>query len=110
MRKLGRVFKRCSSRNAGSLVARAAADLEDIVDYIRRDNPAVALRVGRAIYDRLGVLAHFPYSGRTGRVEGTRELALPPLPFIGVYRVHEKADAVEIVNVIHGAQRWPPTD
>jgi toxin ParE1/3/4 len=43
-------------------------------------------------------------------VEGTRELALAPVPFIVVYRVFEHADAVEIVNLIHGAQRWPPVN
>ena len=86
----------------------AAADLENIVDYIRRDNPAEAQRVGREIYTRLGMLGAFPFGGRRGRVEGTRELPLPPLPFIVVYRVLERADVVEIVNVIHGAQRWPP--
>jgi toxin ParE1/3/4 len=85
----------------------AAADLESIVDYIRRDNPAEAQRVGQTIYDRLSALASFPYV-RVGRVEGTRELPLPPLPFIVVYRALARADAVEIVNVIHGAQRWPP--
>jgi toxin ParE1/3/4 len=88
----------------------AATDLENIVDFIRRDNPAGAGRVGRSIYDRLSVLRDFPYAGRPGRVEGTRELPLPPLPFIVVYRVLERAFAVEIVNVIHGAQRWPPAD
>lgn len=88
----------------------AAADLENIVDYIRRDNPAVAQRVGQTIYDRLSILGAFPHGGRVGRMGGTRELALPPLPFIVVYRVLEHADAVEIVNVIHGAQRWPPPD
>jgi len=41
-------------------------------------------------------------------VEGTREFPLPPLPFIVVYRVVERGEAVEIVNVIHGAERWPP--
>jgi toxin ParE1/3/4 len=41
-------------------------------------------------------------------VKGTRELALTPLPFIVVYRVEGALNAVEIVNVIHGAQRWPP--
>lgn len=86
----------------------AVADLENIVDYIRRDNPTVAQRVGQTIYDRLSVLATFPYGGRPGRVEGTREFPLPPLPFIAVYRVLEHAEVVEIVNVIHGAQRWPP--
>jgi len=40
-----------------------------------------------------------------GRVEGTRELPLPPLPFVIVYRV--LPEAVEISNIIHGAQRWP---
>jgi toxin ParE1/3/4 len=88
----------------------AAADLRNIVEYIRLDNSAAAQRVGRAIYNRLGMLGEFPQSGRMGRVEGTRELPLPPLPFIVVYRVLEQANVVEIVNVIHGAQRWPPED
>ena len=86
----------------------AAADLEDIVDHIRRDNAVAAQSVGQSIYHRLSVLGTFPYGGRLGRMEGTRELPLPPLPFIVVYRVLEQADVVEIVNVIHGAQAWPP--
>jgi toxin ParE1/3/4 len=49
-----------------------------------------------------------PFLGRRGRVDGTRELPLPPLPFIIVYPVLKQADVIEIVNVIHGAQRWPP--
>jgi toxin ParE1/3/4 len=53
-------------------------------------------------------LKSFPHNGRTGRVDGTRELPLPPLPFVVVYRI--LADIVEIANVIHGAQRWPPED
>jgi toxin ParE1/3/4 len=86
----------------------AVADLESIVEYIRLDNPAVAQRIGQTIYDRLSVLGKFPRAGRIGRVEGTREFPLPPLPFIGVYRVIANAEVVEIVNIIHGAQRWPP--
>lgn len=88
----------------------AARDLEQLFDYIRTDNPGAAPRVVRVIYDRAGALGTHPYQGRRGRVEGTRELPLPPLPFIVVYRVLETAGAVEIVNVIHGAQRWPPAD
>jgi plasmid stabilization system protein ParE len=41
-------------------------------------------------------------------VEGTRELPLPPLPFVVVYRIRN--DIVEIANVIHGEQKWPPKD
>jgi toxin ParE1/3/4 len=88
---------------------KAADALEAIVDYIGRDNPVEAQRVGQEIYNRVSsLLGTFPRGGRRGRVKDTRELPLPPLPFIVVYRATEHADAVEIVNVIHGAQRWPP--
>jgi len=86
----------------------AADDLQNIFEYILVENPTSASSLGRSIYDRLTVLQNFPHSGRLGRVDGTRELPLPPLPFIVVYRVLESAGVVEIVNVIHGAQLWPP--
>lgn len=85
----------------------AADDLAQIFDYILGDSLDSAQRVAQAIYDRAGTLATNPYLGRRGRVGGTRELPLPPLPFIVIYRVLERADAIEIVNVIHGSQRWP---
>jgi toxin ParE1/3/4 len=84
----------------------AAENLSRIFEYIRPDNPFAAERVVRTIYDSAGSLESFPYRGRVGRVDGTRELVLPSLPFVIVYRVLE--DAVEIAAVIHGAQRWPP--
>jgi toxin ParE1/3/4 len=86
----------------------AADDLESIVDYIHGDNPSAARRVTETIYDRADSLAASPYKGRRGRVEGTRELVLAPLPFLIVYRVLDHTDAVEIVNIIHGARNWPP--
>jgi toxin ParE1/3/4 len=85
----------------------SAEDLEQIFNYIRTDNPGAAQRVAQTVYDRAAALGADPYLGRRGRVEGTRELPLPPLPFIIVYRVLDQADAIEIVNIIHGAQRWP---
>jgi addiction module RelE/StbE family toxin len=84
----------------------AADDLEKIVNYVRQENPAAAQRIGRSIHEAAGSLTRFPNRGRPGRVEGTRELILPSLPFIVVYRVSEHA--VEIADVLHGAQRWPP--
>jgi len=86
----------------------AAEDLFRIVEYIRHENPAAAERIAKTIYESAGSLKSFPNKGRTGRVEGTRELPLPPLPFVVVYRVLE--DKVEIANAIHGAQKWPPKD
>jgi len=86
----------------------AAEDLQDLFDYIRTDNPSVAQRAAEIIYMRASELGAHPYQGRPGRILGTRELPLPPLPFIVVYRVREDADVIEIINVIHGAQGWPP--
>jgi toxin ParE1/3/4 len=84
----------------------AAEDFFRIIEYIRQENPPAAQRIARTIYESAGSLKSFPYKGRTGRVDGTRELPLPPLPFVLVYRLVK--DIVEIVNVIHGAQKWPP--
>lgn len=86
----------------------AATDLERIVAYIREENRSAATRVAHTVVERAASLKHHPHLGRPGRVEGTRELPLSPLPFLLVYRVLESADIIEIVNVIHGAQRWPP--
>jgi addiction module RelE/StbE family toxin len=84
----------------------AAQDLLSIGEYIAQENPSASQRIVRAIYDAAGSLTSYPHRGRLGRVEGTRELPLPPLPFVVVYRVAH--NAVEIANVVHGAQKWPP--
>lgn len=83
----------------------AAADFAAIVEYIRKQNPSAAERVARTIYEGVASLASFPLQGRSGRTKGTRELVFSPLPYVAVYRV--KDEAVEIVRVLHGAQRWP---
>jgi len=86
----------------------AAEDLFRIVEYIRQENAPAAQRIAKTVYESAGSLKSFPNKGRTGRVEGTRELPLPPLPFLVVDRVRK--DIVEIANVIHGVQKWPPKD
>jgi toxin ParE1/3/4 len=86
----------------------ATEDLFRIVEYIFRENAPAAQRVANTIYENIGVLNSFPNRGRMGRVEGTREMPVPSLPFIVVYRVVE--EAVEITRIIHGAQRWPPNE
>jgi toxin ParE1/3/4 len=83
----------------------AAADFAGIVDFIHQQNPSAADRVGQSMYDSVNSLESFPNRGRPGRIEGTRELVLAPLPFIVVYRVTR--DAVEIVRLLHGSERWP---
>lgn len=83
----------------------AADDLAAIFQHIAEGSPDAARRTVEEIYRRAGALNTFPHGGRPGRVKGTPELPLPPLPFIVVCRV--LAHAVEIANIVHGAQRWP---
>ena len=83
----------------------AADDLEHICDYIARDRPAAGRRVAKEITNAVGGLSTFPNRGRAGRVEGTRELVLAPLPFVAVYEVQEAQ--IILLRILHGAQRWP---
>jgi toxin ParE1/3/4 len=83
----------------------AAEDLYDIVQHIKQENPAVAARVAKTLYEGCAHLREFPRSGRKGRIEGTRELVFPSLPYIVVYQLKEKV--VELLRIYHGAQDWP---
>jgi plasmid stabilization system protein ParE len=49
-------------------------------------------------------LEHHPHIGRTGRVEGTRELVIFGSPYIVAYRI--EPDRIDIMAVVHGARRW----
>jgi addiction module RelE/StbE family toxin len=86
----------------------AADDLERICDYIAESRPESARRVAQSIIERIGTLETFPHLGRPGRVQGTREVAFPPLPFVAVYEVIDTRDEVRLLRVLHGAQRWLP--
>jgi addiction module RelE/StbE family toxin len=79
--------------------------LEDIRERIALDNPGAATRVIERIRTAIRRLATSPAIGRPGRVEGTRELVITGTPYIVPYRV--KGDTVQIITVLHSAQRWP---
>ena len=84
---------------------RSEDDLTAQCDFIARDDPALAARIGTEILTRVSDLGDHPYRGRSGRVEGTRELVLPGLPWLAVYAVED--DAVVVLRLLHGAQSWP---
>jgi plasmid stabilization system protein ParE len=58
----------------------AAADLENIANYLFENTPERAAELVRRLYDSPSALLTFPYRGRVGRKEGTHELVLSPLP------------------------------
>lgn len=82
-----------------------AQDLDRIVDHIAKDNPAAALDMWDEIESQVDRLRDFPLSGRSGRMPETRELVVAGTPFIVIYVV---GDDVDLVRVLHGAQKWPP--
>jgi toxin ParE1/3/4 len=56
------------------------------------------------------MLGDFTEAGRPGRKRGTRELVISRTPLVVVYRIRPKMQRIEILRVLHGAQRWPPLD
>ena len=78
----------------------AYEDLAAIGYRIPEDDSEAALQVVTRISDSASGLRTFGHRGGRGRVEGTRELPSPPLPFIIVYRVLSQA----VVSIIHGAR------
>lgn len=84
----------------------AEGDLIEILDYIAGDDPGAALETVDRIEAAALHLIEFPHMGREGSVPDTRELAIPGLPFLLIYRV--QGATVLVVRVLHGARRWPP--
>ena len=62
----------------------AVDDLERICDDISESRPDSARRVAQSVVERIGTLETFPHIGRSGRVEGTREISFPPFPFVSL--------------------------
>jgi len=88
---------------------RARKGVHDAIEYIALDNPQAALGQLDHIEQQTDTLMEQPGLGRPGRVKGTRELVISRTPFIIVYRVRPKAKRVELLQLLHGAQQWPPT-
>lgn len=80
----------------------AADDQGRIHDYIAEANaPAARSVVGRVLH-AVERLETFPASGRSGSAKDTREVVIPGLPYIVVYRL--LAQDVEVIAVFHAAQ------
>lgn len=80
-------------------------DLEDIADYIARDNPSAAERRVKRLWAVVESLADHPEAGRPGRLYGTRELIVSQTPFIVPYRI--AGSEIQILRVLNGARQWP---
>ncbi len=83
----------------------AARALENIQDYIAKDNQHAAWEVAQNIRHAVSQLADHPKLGRTGRVRATCELVIAGLPYIVPYRL--KGKEIHILSVYHAARKWP---
>ena len=84
----------------------ALADLSSLHAFIAKDNPNAAQKVAMTIVESVETnLPDNPHIGRTGRVNGTRELVITHTPYIVPYRI--KSDTIQVLRVYHGARRWP---
>jgi addiction module RelE/StbE family toxin len=81
---------------------RARSQLDSIRAYVHERNPAAARGVGTAIRGAAERLRSFPFAGRVGAAEGTREWVVRGFPYILVYEV--LPDEVMILGVFHAAQ------
>ena len=81
----------------------AAADLQNISEYLKNHHPHYRQPTMRKIYETVRSLRYAPHRGRPGG-EGTREILFLPLPYVAVYRVKT---AIEILRIYHGAPDRP---
>jgi toxin ParE1/3/4 len=75
------------------------------VEYISKNRPEVAKKVAGKIKNSIHLLADQPDLGRPGKVEGTRELILPNLPYLIVYT--EMNEEIIILRILHSSMNWP---
>ena len=88
------------------ITSRAQRDLREIVEYIARDNPGAAERVGLRLIEQVELLTKFPKLGREVRQRrGNRVLAEGNILIF--YRLHPSARIVEIKRFWHSARGIP---
>lgn len=84
---------------------RALRQFNAIADYISRENPEAAARVGARIRAACEILCRLPLVGREGVRAGTRELSTARLPYVIVYRIGD--GEIVILGIYHSAQLRP---
>jgi toxin ParE1/3/4 len=83
----------------------AANQLQMIFEFIATNNRAAAYRTVRRIREAILRTARMPYSGRIGRIEGTREISVTGTSYLVAYRIVE--NMIHVLAILHGAQEWP---
>jgi toxin ParE1/3/4 len=83
----------------------ALNDLVAAGEYINQENPEAASRMAARVKEAVEYLRDHPNMGRPGRLSDTKGLVVSGTPFIAVYWIRQ--GAVQILRLLHHAQRWP---
>jgi toxin ParE1/3/4 len=86
----------------------AIADLRQLVVFISRDNSSAAVKLGETLVRKSMILAGHPRLGRMLRKspkDSVRELIIPPYRLI--YEIDDRASAVHVRLLWHGARQEP---
>ncbi len=82
----------------------ALADRDAIMEHIAQDNPTAAIELDLDFEAKAENARKRPGLYKPGRMKGTREIVVRPT-YVMVYRAIE--DGVEVLRVLHAAQKWP---
>lgn len=83
----------------------ADGDRDSIIGYIWLHSPRAAAQMDALFDMATTTLAEFPRLGKTGEMDGTREL-LPHGSYRMIYSV--EVDKVVVLRVLHTSRQWPP--
>ena len=85
----------------------AEVDLDQLHDFLLPLSPQGYERILSAILTAAAQLVSFPFIGRQGRVEDTRELVVPRTPYMLVYWLPDEYH-VDVLRVFHTSMKYPP--
>lgn len=88
-----------------SFTPEAQSDFDDIFSYIFKKNPTAVYNVRERILEAIMGLPEYPYIGRKGRAEGTREMVVPNTPYVIPYEILD--DKLVILAIFHSSRDWP---
>lgn len=88
--------------SAYRLSPEAREDIDEIWDHIAEDDPGAATRFTEILTQRFGVLARYPFAGRSWDALRPGLYRFPVGNYLIVYR--PDAGGVEIARVLHGAR------
>lgn len=87
----------------------AKADVQGIKDYLEPRSGQGYTRVITSIFAIFDQLETFPFLGRPGAVEDTREMTVPRTEYRIVYTLPDEY-YIDVERVLHAKRRYPRDD